>query len=190
MGTTYANAKWKAPFCTAEPSEDWMSVTMRIYDFYLMRGNKIWYNWMLIDVVDLMLQAGHQVLPKSPLREGFVHLPAAISRYTKMEDAEIAKEIVSEVLHYDFTSNDTDSSCAKAWIDDMTWYGPVGFGMATNKEEYEQYFIKPMRSAFSNREIEINVLTCEGTYCGANGWLYGKHTGNFLENLLPTKMSE
>ena len=62
--TTYANAKWKAPFCTAEPSEDWMSVTMRIYDFYLMRGNKIWYNWMLIDVVDLMLQAGHQVLPK------------------------------------------------------------------------------------------------------------------------------
>ena len=62
--TTYANAKWKAPFCTAEPSEDWMPVTMRIYDFYVMRGNKIRYNWMLIDVVDLMLQAGHQVLPK------------------------------------------------------------------------------------------------------------------------------
>ena len=48
-------------------------------------------------------------------------IPAPISRYTKMEDAKTAKEIVSEVLHYDFTSNDTDSSCAKAWIDDMTW---------------------------------------------------------------------
>ena len=62
--TTYANTKWKASFCSIEPSENMMSITMRIYDFYLMREDKIRYNWMLIDVVDLMLQAGHRVLPK------------------------------------------------------------------------------------------------------------------------------
>ena len=62
--TTYANVRWKGPFCTVEPSEDMMPATMRIFDFYLMRGNKIFYNWMLIDTVDLMLQAGHRVLPK------------------------------------------------------------------------------------------------------------------------------
>ena len=59
-------------------------------------------------------------------------------------------------------------------------YGPVGFGMATNKFEYEENFIRAIRTAFSDRFIEIDILTCEGTYCGAHGYLYGKHTGDFL----------
>ena len=62
--TTYANSQWKGPFCTVKPSSKMMAVTMRIFDFYLMRGDKIFYNWMIIDTVDLMLQAGHRVLPK------------------------------------------------------------------------------------------------------------------------------
>ena len=76
--TTYANTRWKGPFCTAEPSVKMMPATMRIFDFYLMRGNKIFYNWMIIDTVDLMLQAGHRVLPQSNLREGFVRPPNAM----------------------------------------------------------------------------------------------------------------
>ena len=59
-------------------------------------------------------------------------------------------------------------------------YGPVGFGMASNKEEYQETFIRAIRTAFSDRFIEIDILTCEGTYCGAHGYLYGKHTGDFL----------
>ena len=62
--TTYANSQWKGPFCTVEPSSEMMAVTMRIFDFYLMRGDKIFYNWMIIDTVDLMLQAGVRALPK------------------------------------------------------------------------------------------------------------------------------
>ena len=62
--TTYANTRWKGPFCTVEPNTEMMPATMRIFDFYLMRGNKIFYNWMIIDTVDLMLQAGRRVLPK------------------------------------------------------------------------------------------------------------------------------
>ena len=76
--TTYANTRWKGPFCTVEPSEAMMAATMRIFDFYLMRGNQIFYNWMVIDTVDLMLQAGHRVLPQSRLREGFVRPPNAM----------------------------------------------------------------------------------------------------------------
>ena len=52
--------------------------------------------------------------------------------------------------------------------------------MATNKQEYEEHFIKPFRTAFSNKRLTIDVLTCEGTYCGAHGYLYAKHTGEFL----------
>ena len=62
--TTYAYTRWKGPFCTMHPIIEMMPATMRIFDFYLMRGNKIFYNWMIIDTVDLMLQAGRRVLPK------------------------------------------------------------------------------------------------------------------------------
>jgi len=183
--TTYANVRWKGPFCTVEPSEDMMPATMRIFDFYLMRGNKIFYNWMLIDTVDLMLQAGHRVLPKSPLREGFVRppnamdgIPAPISRISKMEDAVIAKEIAREALYHDLLGEEMSASAL--WNEDMTWYGPVGFGTATNKKEYEDVFINAIRSAFTEREIQLDILTCEGTYCGANGFLLGNNSGAFL----------
>ena len=62
--TAYANTKWKDTFCSINPSEYMMPVTIMHWDFYLMREDKIRYNWMLIDVVDLMRQAGYQVLPK------------------------------------------------------------------------------------------------------------------------------
>jgi len=185
--TTYANARWRGPLCTAEPSENMMPVTMRIFDFYLMREDKIFYDWMLIDTVDLMLQAGHRVLPKAALREGFVRppnamdgIPAPISRLTNMDDASIAKDIVSQALHYDLEADITESTASPYWTEDMTWYGPVGFGMATNKVEYEENFIKVIREAFSDRHLDIDILTCEGVYCGANGYLYGVNTGMFL----------
>lgn len=62
--TAYANTKWKDAFCSINPPKYMMPVTIMHWDFYLMREDKIRYNWMLIDVVDLMRQAGHQVLPK------------------------------------------------------------------------------------------------------------------------------
>jgi len=183
--TTYANTRWKGPFCTVEPSTDMMPATMRIFDFYLMRGDHIFYNWMMIDTVDLMLQAGVRALPKSPLREGFVRppnamdgIPAPISRISSMDDAAIAKEIVRQALTQDLIGEDSSSS--SFWTDDMTWYGPVGYGMATNKQEYEDVFISSLRSAFSDRQLEIDILTCEGTYCGVNGYLHGVNTGDFL----------
>jgi len=185
--TTYANTRWKGPFCTAEPSVKMMPATMRIFDFYLMRGNQIFYNWMLIDTVDLMLQAGHRVLPQSNLREGFVRppnamdgIPAPISRLSSLEDAAVAKEIVREALLFDLTEDTTSSVSSPRWADDLTWYGPVGFGLATNKREYEDTFIAAIRGAFSQRELQLDILTCEGTYCGAHGYLHGINTGDFL----------
>ena len=66
--TTYANTNWKGPFCSMDPSSIMMPTTMRILDFYRMKGNKIQYNWMMIDTVDLMRQAGRQVLPRVRIR--------------------------------------------------------------------------------------------------------------------------
>ena len=63
--TTYAKALWKGDLSTIPGSRRrGQEVTIRIYDFYQMRGNKISYNWMLLDMVQIMYYAGFRVLPK------------------------------------------------------------------------------------------------------------------------------
>lgn len=183
--TTYAKSTWKGDLATIPGSQIvGKEVMIRIYDFYIMQGEKIFYNWMLLDTVGLMLEAGYRVLPEPALREQWVQAPAAmdgipapISRLVNPEDAAISKQIVEEVLMYDFVDGQSPSP---RWIDTMTWYGAAGFGMATSKVEYEEHILKPWREAFSERSVDIIVLTCEGAYCGVTGWLNGIHTGPWL----------
>ena len=85
-----------------------------------------------------------RVLPKSPLRENWVQAPAAmdgipapISRLVNPMDSVNAKNIVIEALLDDFRYGSEPSA---KWEEDMTWYGSVGFGIATNKQE--NIFIK------------------------------------------------
>jgi len=183
--TTYAKATWKGDLATIPGSKlVGKEVTMRIYDFYIMEGEKIFYNWMLLDTVGLMLEAGYRVLPKAPLRENWVlppramdGIPAPISRLVNKEHSEISKMIVREVLENDLVSGNAPSI---RWTDDMTWYGCVGFGMATNKDEYNQHFLQPFWEALSERSLDVIVLSCEGAYCGVTGWIEGRHTGSWL----------
>jgi len=69
--TTYAKALWKGDLSTIPGSNRvGEEVTVRIFDFYQMRGDKIYYNWMLLDMVQIMYYAGFRVLPEAPLRDG------------------------------------------------------------------------------------------------------------------------
>jgi len=183
--TTYGKGRWKGDIGTIPGSEQFgAEVTMRIYDFYIMREDKIFYNWMLLDFVELMYYAGYRVLPKSPLREGWIQAPAAmdgipapISRLVNPMDGPNAKILVEEALLFDLVYGNGPSDL---WTEDMTWYGPFGIGFANNKEEYEMYYLKPLREGISERQVEINVLSCEGAYCGVNGFIHGLHTGPWL----------
>lgn len=66
------------------------------------------------------------------------------------------------------------------WKTDMTWYGSYGFGLAENSDEYSKFFTGALNSAFSDRELELDLLVCEGSFCGATGYLIGNFTGPFL----------
>jgi len=183
--TTYGKGTWKGDLGTIPGTEMLgVEVTMRIYDFYIMKEDKIFYDWMLLDFVELMYYAGYRVLPAAPLPEGWVQAPAAmdgipapISRLVDPMDGPTAKFLVEEALLHDIVYG---TEASHLWTDDMNWYGPFGIGFADNKEEYNKYYLEPFREAFSEREIEINVLTCEGAYCGVNGFIHAVHTGPWL----------
>merc|ERR1719461_1753428 len=183
--TTYAKTTWRGDIGTVPGSNKvGQETTHRIYDFYIMRDDKIRYDWMLLDMVEIMFEAGYRVLPKSELREGWVAPPAAmdgipapISRLVNPMDGPNSKILVEETLLHDIVYG---SEASHIWTEDMKWYGPFGIGYASNKQDYEEFYLKPLREGISERQVEINVLTCEGAYCGVNGFIHGVHSGPWL----------
>jgi len=183
----YGKTTWLADLGTVPGSEHTgVEVTLWDLDFYQIddAGEAISYNWCLIDFVDLMRQLGYQVLPKPSLKEGFMlppsamdGIPAPISRLVSPQDTQMSLEMVSALLQEDFVTGDSPSSL---WADDMVWYGGAGFGMATSKDEYETHILAPLRAGVSMRELEVDMVHCEGVYCGAHGYVAGQHTGEWL----------
>merc|ERR1711973_62253 len=180
----YGKATWLSDIGTLPGSKSiGKQVTIWDLDFYDLdsEGTRIAYNWCLIDFVDLMRQLGYQVLPKPALPEGVFYppksmdgIPAPVSRLANPRDAEIAKDWIASLLNWDFVEGNGPSHI---WHENMTWYGGAGFGMASNKDEYEEHILKPTRDGLSNRALDLDILNCEGSYCGAHGFLSGDHSG-------------
>jgi len=179
---TYANALWYGDFGTIPHTSTMMHI--RICDFYRMKGDRIKYNWMMLDMVDMMLQAGHRVLPKPALREQWVQppqtmdgIPAPYSAVVQPQDSIDAKKLVAQILQSEWLNQNASGAY---WSSDMTWYGPVGFGMAKGVNEYLTHFLEPLHAAFHEPELQVDVLTCEGKFCGAHGYLHALHAGEWL----------
>jgi len=183
----YGKAKWIGDLGTVPGSQHvGLEVTIWDLDFYRIdiTGELIAYNWCLIDFVDLMRQVGYQVLPKPSLREGFMlppramdGIPAPVSRLVRPEDTVISQAVIELLIMEDFVTGDVPSSL---WAEDMVWYGGAGFGMATSREEYETHILAPLRDGLSMRELHLDIVHCEGVYCGAHGYLAAVHTGEWL----------
>merc|ERR1712172_217654 len=122
-------------------------VVIRILDFYRLvpddtssAGGRISYNWMMIDMVGLLLQSGYRVLPKPTLPEefgvrpprAFDGSPAPASYFVDANDTETSRRFVLELLQHEWVEQ---KGCSPKWADDLTWYGPVGIGVAHNKDE-------------------------------------------------------
>ena len=183
--TTYALASWRGPFAGVAPSN--ATVRIRICDFYRFRGERISYNWMMLDVADMMRASGRRVLPRAavlPDEGTFLPpramdgLPAPLSAYTSPEEAEASRAIARELLAAEWEGA-LDSSAL--WhADEMIFYGPSGVGLARGFEEYRLHVLAPLWAAFADRRFELDTLVCEGGFCGAHGYLHATHVGCYL----------
>jgi len=183
----YGKAHWIGDLGTLPGSQHiGKEVTIWDLDFYKIdpTGKMISYNWCLIDFVDLMRQLGYQVLPKPGLTEGLMFppavmdgIPAPVSREVRPDDTILSQAIIQTLLFEDFVTGDKPSGL---WSEDMLWYGGAGFGMATSKEEYETHVLAPLRRGLSSRELHLDLVHCEGVYCGAHGYLTTLHSGEWL----------
>ena len=74
---------------------------------------------------------------------------------------------------------------SSAWRDDMTWYGPAGFGVARGKAAYVAGALGPARAALRDVRVEVRILTCEGDFCGVYGHLDFAQAGEWLGEPAP-----
>lgn len=164
---------------------------IRICDFYHMQGERIAYNWMMLDLPDLLRQAGRRVLPRAvalpddgwfQAPRGMDGIPAPYSPLTPPELAGASRKVALALLEADWfdTSDGASSRPSPLWSPSMHFYGPSGIGFASSVEEYMEHVLGPVRRGFSERSYVLDLLTCEGAYCGAHGYLHAVHSGCFL----------
>jgi predicted ester cyclase len=181
---SYGMNRWVGEFAGVPPPKNKPFIRLRDIDFYLLEGDRIKVNWCLVDIIDMFEQVGYHVLPPAPLPNlGYLAPasmdggPAPLSAAVDPKDTERAEATFRRALEEDHLLASAD---APSWSENMTWYGPAGVGTARSRDEYVKHWLRPLHSAFSNITMQLDFLVCEGNYCGAHFYVWGRHTGEWM----------
>lgn len=180
---------------------DWLGIPatgdtlyVRIGEFYRVadtpQGPKIVDARILLDLVDVMRQAGYHVLPKSTgarlivpgpqMHDGLLHAP---------QDAQVSQASMDSLDRMiggltSFNQKDLQSMGMHAfWHPEMMWYGPCGIGTSRTVEGFQQHHQKPFLHAFPDRKGGHHICRIsEGHFIASTGWpsVYATHAGDYL----------
>jgi hypothetical protein len=184
--TSYGTVLWAEPLLGIPASKKW--TRFRVTDFYRARKSgqnqaKLYWNFMMIDFVDLLRRNDILILPPATLPDGYFlppykedGVPAPLSVLIKPYMAPEAIEICRQILEKDWAGNEPSG----LWAKDVVFYGPGGIGMANTSSVLEQHILQPFRAAFADRTLDIQIFDCEGLYCAATGFIKGRHVKTWL----------
>jgi len=166
-------------------------VSIRWGEFCRLRNGKVDVTYLLLDLLDLMQQAGFHVLPPSRGKDGIYPPPRASDGVLMHEqDAEESRYSLEHIRKFIFDGlNKYDQSDLKSmgmagfFHPEVKWYGPGGIGACLNFNEFETLHQQPWLKAFPDRSVQnLDALIAEGCYSGAPGWagVRATHTGDYL----------
>jgi predicted ester cyclase len=188
-GTGYFNGTFSKNYLTIPASGE--AVSIRWGEFCRMKQGKIVETYFLLDLIDLMQQAGFQVLPPSrgtdgvyppPLAGDGVLFEALDTQTSKYSLKHIRKFIFDGLNNYDQSKLES-MGMADFFHPEVKWYGPGGIGACLSFNEFESLHQQPWLKAFPDRAVQdLDALFAEGNYSGAPGWAGVKatHTGEYL----------
>ncbi len=167
-------------------------VSIRWGEFCCIEDDLITEIYFLIDLVDLMRQAGFNVLPPARGADGMYPAPAA--KDGVLHEAAGNGETAYSLDHirrfiFDglnaFDEAGLESMGMADWFHpDVKWYGPGGIGACLSFREFEQLHQAPWLAAFPDRQVQdLDALFAEGKFTGAPGWagVLATHTGTYLD---------
>ena len=198
-GTGYFNATFAQDYLTIPATGS--EVNIRWGEFCRMEQGKIVKIYFLLDLIDLMQQAGFHVLPPSRGQDGLYPPPRAndgilLDAQNEQESAysldHIRRFIFDGLNKYD-QSELKSMGMADFFHPNMQWYGPGGIGACLSLKEFEDFHQQPWLIAYPDRQVQnLDALIAEGSYSGAPGWagVQATHTGPYLDSPATGKQVE
>ena len=176
-GTGHFSATFVEDYLSIPASGD--KVDVRWGEFYRLEEGKVVDFYFLLDLVDLMKQAGFEVLPPilgkdqrfpPPLTNDGVLLEEQDAEETDRQLKQLRSFVYDSLNNFD--QQDLDSmGVADYFHPDVRWYGPGGIGACYSLTEFEDYHQKPWLAAFPNRQNQdLDALYAEGLYTAGSGW--------------------
>lgn len=170
-------------------------VNIRFGEFAAIKDGKVEEIRVILDLIDVMRQAGIRVLAPSLGIEGLVPGPATQDGLVMAADpAESAKTLaLVEAMIGGLGRFDGESlgsmGMERFWHDDMMWYGPSGIGTTRGISGFQNFHQRPFLEALPDRKGGNHIARfAEGAYCGSTGWpsMRATHLGGGWMGLPPT----
>ena len=183
---------------------DWLGIPatgnlayLRYGEFVRMEKGRITASYVILDLLDLMRQAGISLLPPAIGVERLAPGPATRDGVLLDEQKEeeshktlkLVDDMIFEGLHeYDGKNLDTMLHHLH-WHPDFMWYGPGGIGTTRGIDGFKYWHQAPFLGALPDRKGGTHVARfSDGCYAASTGWysLSATHTGGLLYGLAPT----
>jgi predicted ester cyclase len=167
------------------------SAQIRYGEFSAVHEGKIVLTYIIPDVLDLIRQAGFQLVPTSLGEEGQVTGPMTGDgvRLRETDPVEGAKTLV---MAKTMCSELNTDRCESYWDPDrMVWYGPSGIGTCRTYRGFDELHQQPFYHAFpvfgAERMGTHIAEVGDGNYAGWVGWpsVRAHHAGEYL-GIAPT----
>ena len=166
-------------------------VTLRWGEFCRVESDRIVETFFLIDVVDLMRQAGCNPLPTSLGAEGEYPPPAqgdgVLLEAQNISQSDYSLDHIRRFIFDGLNLYDQDELKSMGMADfferDVQWYGPGGIGACHGLQQFEDLHQRPWLVAYPDRQVQdLDALFAEGPFSAAPGWAGVKatHTGPYL----------
>lgn len=189
--------------------EDWLTIPatgrpiyIRYGEFHRVANGRIDQSTVLIDVLDVIRQAGFwPVAPSLGTEEQWPGPLTADGVVLTEQDPAVSAASLAQTLAMHRTLGDYDDTSGQGrqglldmpqkihWHPKMMWYGPAGIGTTRGLQGFVDYHQLPFRIAFPNRRGGNHYVRIgDGAYSATSGWpsVYASHKGGDFLGTAPT----
>lgn len=176
-------------------AHDWLgipasgsSVHFRFGEFCQVRDGQIVEIRCILDLPDLMRQAGIDLMPPNYGRDIWIPGPLVgdgvlLDEQDPAESEKTLKLVEAMLNSYDQKSHDSQG-LEHFWHTHMVWHGPVGIGSAYGLDEFKKNAQGPIINAFPDRKwAGHQARVAEGNFAASTGWpsLAGTHQNDYMD---------
>ena len=185
-------------YFTGTFAADWLGLPatkqnqhLRYGEFCALREGKIVEVYLILDVIELLIDCGHTVLPTSLGDEGLRPPPkhnnglllAVQDEAQSTQSLQLVENMIFNGLSKFDGKEQGTLKLTDFWSADMHWYGPGGIGSAFSMAQYYEVHSKPFLHGFPDRKGgNHKARFAEGQYVASTGWpsIHATHTGEYL----------